>query len=187
MKRFKQLLKLTKNQKEMSSKGCYIEYSFVLPIYDITETDSKLVDEIIRIKQLMNLDFDDEIIIDKYNSYGDYSQSAGKGDVIVFKSNIDSEEFVVFDLYNGFTDQNNMVMIGVRCVDDNKEIKNSLIKLHERLEPTSKFIEEYGSDLLKMVDKRKYPKKQNDLGNLGNKIPLQHIECYINGELVYRV
>lgn len=171
----------------MLSKGYYIEYYFVLPIYDITETDSKLVDEIIRIKQLMNLDFGSENIIDKYDSYGEYNQRAGKGDVIVFKSNIDSEEFVVFDMYNGFTDQNNMVKLGVRCIDNDKEIRNSLIKLHEKLEHVSKFIEEYGSNLLKMVDKSNYPKKRNDLGNIEKKMTLQHIECYVNGEMVYQV
>lgn len=166
-----------------------IEISFVLPIYYLCdEVTGKNAYEVKKIKEILGIRFDDYYLLNKYDSYGDGVTRGGKGDILVFRQEDDSKEFLVFDFYNGYTDQHNMVMFGVRCFE-NEEIKTLMISLHKRSVPTSQYTENEEENLLRMADIRNYPKLINDYGRQFYQhieSYYQHIESYINDNLEYR-
>ncbi|WP_157261710.1 hypothetical protein [Paenibacillus sp. A3] len=141
------------------------EIHYLLPIDCIY-----LSEEISEIKSLMGIQFDDDFLVSKYDSYG-----IGRGDVLVFKAERESPEFMLFDLYHSFTDQQFMVLFGVRCFEP-CNIKKLMLALHNKSEPTSKFIMGEGNDLSSMADFTNYPK----IIKYGDQVYNQCIELYVN-------
>ncbi|MNP62587.1 hypothetical protein D3C76_1578830 [compost metagenome] len=75
----------------------------------------------------------------------------------MFFSRQDRESFILLDLFHDFTDQHNMVRLGVRSLIQNfEEIKDVLYRIYSRAEIKSKINE--SSDLLKQ-ELSEYPKE----------------------------
>ncbi|OWR32309.1 hypothetical protein CDO73_01485 [Saccharibacillus sp. O23] len=138
----------------------YMEYSFYLPFFDLIDDEIEmfLLEELM---QQLNIRFDFMELYDQYLSYGEGASSAGKGDAFVFFNKEDKESFILIDLFHDFTDQYNMVQLGVRCKienDNEKRIKNILNDLHARAEIKSEIQESH--DLLKsQIGSENYPKE----------------------------
>ncbi|MGN7763378.1 hypothetical protein [Paenibacillus sp. 22594] len=137
----------------------YIEFSFYLPFFDLIDD----TDEVFCLEELMrqlNIRFNIMELYDQYISYGEGPCRAGKGDVFVFFTKDDKDSFILIDLFNDFTDQHNMVKLGVRCeVKYDKWIRNILNNIHSRAEIKSK-IKESDDDLLKLeINSEDYPKE----------------------------
>ncbi|MEK3917254.1 hypothetical protein [Paenibacillus sp. FSL H7-0331] len=145
------------------------EIHYLLPIDCIY-----LSDEIDKIKNLMNIDFDDDFLLSKYDSYG-----RGRGDIVVFKNEVENPEFMLFDLYNSFTDQHNMVLFGVCCFEP-RDIEKLMLELYNKSEPTSKFIFGEENYLCGVADYVNYPK----LIKYGDQVYSQRVELYVNNRLV---
>ncbi|GMX65997.1 hypothetical protein Elgi_52680 [Paenibacillus elgii] len=129
-----------------------------------------LSDEISEIKSLMGIHFEDDFLISKHDSY-----DIGHGDVLVFKAERESPEFMLFDLYKSFTDQHFMVLFGIRCSEPSS-IKKFMLDLHNKSEPVSKLIMSEGNDLSGMADFNNYPK----VIKYGDQVYTQRIELYVN-------
>ncbi|MEK5239856.1 hypothetical protein NST99_29785 [Paenibacillus sp. FSL L8-0470] len=139
----------------------YIEFSFYLPFFDLIDD----MFEVFSLEELMrqlNIRFNFMELCDQYLSYGEGPSRAGKGDVFVFFTKDDRDSFILIDLFNDFTDQHNMVKLGVRCEikhDNDKRIRNILNNIHSRAEIKSK-IKESNDDLLKLeINSEEYPKE----------------------------
>lgn len=69
---------------------------------------------------------------------------------LCFSRNIDKNIFILIDLFNDFTDQHNMVKLGVRCeINHDKRIRDIFNNIHLRAEIKSK-INESDDDLLEV-------------------------------------
>ena len=69
-------------------------------------------------------------------------------------------------MYNGRTDQSNMVGFGIRCeAADKKTIQNEALKLYAKGLPRSD-CQQGRLNLKERIDKRIYPKEINDCGEL---------------------
>ncbi|TVX96269.1 hypothetical protein [Cohnella terricola] len=137
----------------------YIEFSFYLPFFDLIDD----TDETSSLEELMrqfDLSLNIEGLDNQYLSYGDGAFRAGKGDIFVFFKKDDKESFILIDLFNDFTDQHNMVKLGVRCeVNKDKQIRNILSSIHSRAEIKSS-LKESDDDLLKFeICNVDYPKE----------------------------
>lgn len=132
----------------------YTEFSFYLPFYDLIDDP----DEGSHLEQLMgqlHISFDITALYHRYLSYG-----AGKGDIFVFIKEDDRDSFIFIDLFNGFTDQHNMVKLGVRCDSKlDEKIRNLLYQIYSQAELTSKFIESYDGLLKLEICSGDYPKE----------------------------
>lgn len=140
----------------------YIELSFYLPFFDLMDDTF----EVFRLEELMtqlNTKINFTKLYDQYLSYGNGPSRAGKGDVFVFFAEDDRDSFIVIDLFNDFTDQYNMVKLGVRYEvnndkDKDKRIRDLLSDIHARAEIKSK-LHESNDDLLKLeINSEAYPK-----------------------------
>ncbi|UKS26593.1 hypothetical protein LOZ80_34620 [Paenibacillus sp. HWE-109] len=149
--------------------GKMTEIHYLLPIDCIY-----LSDELFKIKSLMNIHFDDDFLMSKYDSYG-----RGRGDVIVFKAEIGNPECILFDLYNSFTDQNNMVLFGVRCFEGS-DIEKVMLELLNKSEPTSKFIINEENYLSGIADASNYPK----IIKYSDNVYSQCVELYVNNRKI---
>ncbi|CAH1203129.1 MULTISPECIES: hypothetical protein [Paenibacillus] len=137
----------------------YIEYSFYLSFFDLIDD----VDEASSLEELMktfNINYDLAELYNQYLSYGKGTCRAGKGDVFVFLNKNDGESFILIDLFQDFTDQYNMVKLGVRCeVNFGRQIRDKIWSIHSRAEIKSK-IKESNDDLLKLdICSVDYPKE----------------------------
>ncbi|MMZ57115.1 hypothetical protein D1872_190310 [compost metagenome] len=137
----------------------YIEYSFYLPFFDLIDD----TDEASSLEELMkqfNISYNLMELYNQYLSYGEETCRAGKGDVFVFFNKEDGESFILIDLFSDFTDQHNMVKLGVRCeVNNGKRIREKLFSIYARAEIKSK-IKESNDDSLKVeVYNVDYPKE----------------------------
>lgn len=137
----------------------YIEFSFYLPFFDLIDD----TDEVFSLEELMrqlNISFNMIELYYQYLSYGEGPSRAGKGDVFVFFKKDDKDSFTLIDLFNDFTDQHNMVKLGVHCeIKYDKQIRNILYNIHSRAEIKSKIKESY-DDLLKLeISSEDYPKE----------------------------
>ncbi|OKP88491.1 hypothetical protein A3844_07240 [Paenibacillus helianthi] len=153
----------------------YIEFSFYLPFFDLIDDTF----EVFSLEELMRqlvIRFNFMELCDRYLSYGEGPSRAGKGDVYVFFTEDDRESFILIDLFNDFTDQHNMVKLGVRYEikhQNDKQIRNILHNIHSRAEIKSK-IKESDDDLLKLeINNEDYPKEIR----YGDQIYMKNI-CY---------
>jgi len=139
----------------------YIEFSFYLPFFDLIDDEFEASDLEELTKQL-NIKINFTELYYHYLSYGEGASRAGKGDIFVFFTKDNSDDFIMIDLFSDFTDQHNMVKLGVRYEikqDNDKRIKNLLNNLHSRAEIKSK-IEESNEDSLKLeIKNEEYPKE----------------------------
>ncbi|AJS58992.1 hypothetical protein [Paenibacillus sp. IHBB 10380] len=137
----------------------YIEFSFYLPFFDLID-DS---DEVLNLEELMrqlNISFNMMELYNQYLSYAEGPFRAGKGDVFVFFKKDDKDSFILIDLFNDFTDQHNMVKLGVRCeIKYDKQIRNILYNIHSRAEIKSKTKESYDDLLKSEISSEDYPKE----------------------------
>lgn len=78
----------------------------------------------------------------------------------MFFTKYDKNSFILIDLFNDFTDQHNMVKLGVRCeIKHDKRIRYILNNIHLRSETKSK-MNESNDDLLKLdINSEEYPKE----------------------------
>lgn len=137
----------------------YIEFSFYLPFFDLIDD----TDEVFSLEELMrklNIRFNIMELYNQYLSYGKGPSRAGKGDIFVFFTKDDKDSFILIDLFNDFTDQHNMVKLGVRCeINHDKRIRDIFNIIHSRAEIKSK-INESDDDLLKLeINSEDYPKE----------------------------
>ncbi|MCG7406525.1 hypothetical protein MH117_03780 [Paenibacillus sp. ACRRX] len=133
----------------------YTEISFYLPFFDLIDEadEASSFEELIR---LFHINIDLAELYHKYLSYGEGPYSVGQGDVYVFFDKDDRESFILIDLFHDFTDQYNMVKLGVRSSIHNfREVKNVLYRIYSRAEVKSKINE--SNDLLKQ-EISDYPK-----------------------------
>jgi len=78
----------------------------------------------------------------------------------VFFKKDDKENFIFIDLFNDFTDQYNMVKLGVRCeVDKYKRIRNILSSIYSRAEIKSNLKESEDDSLKYEIGNADYPKE----------------------------
>ncbi|WHX49583.1 hypothetical protein QNH46_02525 [Paenibacillus woosongensis] len=125
----------------------YTEISFYLPFFDLID-DTDEASSIEKLLRQFNINLDLTELYNKYNSYGEGPDSVGKGDVLVFFKRDDKESFILIDLFHDFTDQYNMVKLGVRSsIKSFEEIKDAIYSIYSRAEIKSKINE--SSNLLK--------------------------------------
>lgn len=137
----------------------YIEFSFYLPFFDLIDD----TDEVFNLEEIMrqlDISFNKMELYNQYLSYGEGPFRAGKGDIFVFFKKNDKNSFILIDLFNDFTDQHNMVKLGVRCeIKYDKQIRNILYNIHSGAEIKSKTKESH-DDLLKLeISSEDYPKE----------------------------
>ncbi|EPY06205.1 hypothetical protein PAALTS15_15836 [Paenibacillus alvei TS-15] len=151
----------------------YTEVSFYLPFFDLIDgTDQASSFE--KLISLFHINLDITDLYNKYLSYGEGPYSVGKGDVYVFFDRDDKESFILIDLFHDFTDQHNMVRLGVRSsIQHFREIKNVLNSIYSRAEIKSKINE--SNDLLKQ-EISDYPKEIR----YGDRTYIKHIFSAIN-------
>ncbi|WP_339293221.1 hypothetical protein MKY48_13975 [Paenibacillus sp. FSL W8-0187] len=110
----------------------YTEVSFYLPFFDLIDDTDEALEKLIR---QFNIKLDITELYSKYLSYGEGTYSVGKGDVIVFFKRNDKESFILIDLFHDFTDQHNMVKLGVRSsIEDFGAMKDVIYSIHRRAE-----------------------------------------------------
>lgn len=134
----------------------YIEFSFYLPFFDLIDDTNEvfILEELMR---ELKIKFDIMELDNQYLSYGEGPGRAGKGDIFVFFAIGDKDVFILIDLFNDFTDQHNMVKLGVRCeIKHHKQIRDLLHDIHSRAEIKSEIKE--SEDLLKLeINSGNYP------------------------------
>ncbi|ADM71139.1 hypothetical protein GMA19_03334 [Paenibacillus polymyxa E681] len=137
----------------------YIEFSFYLPFFDLID-DTDGVFSLEELMRQLNIRFNIMELYNQYLSYGEGVSRVGKGDVFVFSTKYDKNIFILIDLFNDFTDQHNMVKLGVRCeINHDKRIRDIFNNIHLRAEIKSK-INESDDDLLKLdINSEDYPKE----------------------------
>ncbi|MEG0684206.1 MAG: hypothetical protein RR428_04030 [Coprobacillus sp.] len=87
-----------------------VDIVFMVSIFDLIESD-----EFIEICHKLKIQLDCHWLEEKYDSY-----PRGQGNVLLFQSKEDSG-FLCLDLFQEQTDQNEMVKIGIRCKQSEKE------------------------------------------------------------------
>lgn len=125
----------------------YTEISFYLPFFDLID-DTDEASSFEKLIRQFNIKLDITELYNKYLSYGEGTYSVGKGDVFVFFKRNDKESFILIDLFHDFTDQHNMVKLGVRSSIENfGAIKDVISSIYTRAEIKSKINESI--DMLK--------------------------------------
>lgn len=159
----------------------YCEFSFLLPIYELLdEEDEVFGKELVEICNVIDIKIDMNFLMKKYDSYGMGLHRNGSGDILVFYNNRNSEIFITLDLYNGWTDQNNMIGLGIRCpMYLSLKVKEFLIELYHKGVPRSDFIESVGDKLKNEIVENNFPKAILDCNGTYN----QRIEYYVEGVL----
>ncbi|MCM3337895.1 hypothetical protein M3650_04415 [Paenibacillus sp. MER TA 81-3] len=141
----------------------YIEFSVYLPFFVlIDDTDEELLgaSNLEELMKELNISLNITELYNVYLSYGNGPYRAGKGDVFVFFKNNDMDSFILIDLFNDFTDQHNMVKLGVRCETiQEKQIRDILFDLHSKTDIKSKIKESYDDFLKLEIIKADYPKE----------------------------
>lgn len=112
--------------------------------------------EVASLLKLLGVEINANALADKYCNH-----NHGQGDVHVFFDST-KNKFVMFDLYLGLTDQNNMIVLAMHVPYDMKDqIKVAMLAIYNDDDaiPKSDFYEYYNNKLLTGIDKSNYPKK----------------------------
>jgi DNA adenine methylase len=141
----------------------YTEFSLYLPFFELIdelEEDEIEAGSLVELMRLLEIRIHAAELYSKYDSYGDGPERAGRGDVCVYFSRNDLDRFIMIDLFHDFTDQHNMVRLGVRCNSEHEyRVKEVLEALHTRVDLKCRLVVN-NEDLLKLeISQDKYPKK----------------------------
>ncbi|MHC5217173.1 hypothetical protein ACYSNR_10920 [Enterococcus sp. LJL128] len=150
----------------------YTDFIFMLSIFDI------LYDEnFSKVCKLLHINWDDDWMAAKYDQI-----ISGQGEAVILHSVSNQHELLFFDLHLGFTDQHNMVLIGVRCSEHSSfEIKPLLKKIYDTADVKSLQMEQGGSLLDEKIKVSNYPKKMMTVTKINGQEVYeyeQRLECY---------
>lgn len=124
----------------------YLEIEFAMPFYELyypdLYNDNKLPKNPFELEELCNL-MDTAIDFNKlYYLYESYKSN--EGEILIFHSNSNNERFIFIDLFKDLHDQMNMVKLGVRIKELEKEqIRKVLEKLYFKSTTRSDWQEDY--------------------------------------------
>ena len=107
-----------------------------------------------RLLKVMNVKIDYNWLAKHYDS-----REHGQGDVHVFFTP-ETEDFIMLDLYFGWTDQSDMIVLGVRTdISKKDEIEEAMQSIYddERAIPKSKYNILHNNELLHRIDISRYP------------------------------
>lgn len=137
----------------------YTEFSFDMPFFDLVDDSGRSL-QLEKLMPLLNIYFDAAALYDRYLSYGVGADQAGKGDVFVFFHKTNPDRFIVIDMFCDFTDQYNMVKLGVRCEAEEEDvIRTVLQEIHSGAEVASEFQESYDGLLQLEIHPKNFPQE----------------------------
>lgn len=124
----------------------FVEYSFVMPFYEMYFPDIWNESECPRNAfELNELCKELDIVLDTDFLFEEYEKiKPNSGDIFIFYSKYSKDIFLYFDLFNDVYDQTAMIKLGVRIpTKDSEEIKHILMKLYFKSVIRSNFQEDY--------------------------------------------
>lgn len=138
-------------------------------------------DEVDKLVEFLKIDCNLKIVTNAYLVNSGRFEYLGKGDVFVFFDH-SLLRFIVFDLYHGYTDQNDMIILGVKCKSSEFEQVHKIMKnIYDKCCPKSAFtIDDIGTYLEDLVKTSNYPKLIEDSGHKS----YQNIFIYQGGKIV---
>lgn len=137
----------------------YTEFSFDMPFFDLVDDSGRYL-QLEKLMRLLNIHFDATALYARYLSYGVGADQVGKGDVFVFFHKTNPDCFIVIDLFHEFTDQYNMVKLGVRCeVEEEDIIRTVLQEIYSGAEVASDFQESYDGLLQLEIHPKNFPQE----------------------------
>lgn len=133
------------------NKPEYLEIEFAMPFYELfypdLYNDNKLPKnpfELEELCELMGTSIDFDQLYCLYESYKD-----NEGEILIFHSNSTNERFIFIDLFKDMYDQMNMVKLGVRIKEQEKDlIRGVLEKLYFKSTTRSDWQEDYFNQTL---------------------------------------
>ncbi|CUU48888.1 hypothetical protein [Clostridium beijerinckii] len=126
--------------------------------------------------EVININMNYKWLEEKY-----YFTKRGQGNVLIFYSPLNKDEFILLDIYCGPTDQNDMIKLGVRCSSNHNEIVNHLMHyIHEEAYPKSSFIEYENNELLSLTKQENYPKPKIVITGIENKWEYEQVVEFYN-------
>lgn len=144
----------------------YVEVSCYLPFFDLLDSpylphvevyeEEGQESDFAELVRRFCTTLDVEELYARYMAYGNNVESVGRGDVFVFHKRDDRESFLLLDLFHDFTDQHNMVRLGIRCTVQHYEgLREVLLRIYDSVEIKSRLLEGNGELKRELTE---YPK-----------------------------
>ena len=134
------------------------DFVFIVSVFDLIENPNDL--EILC--KLLGLNIDPEWLEKEYNDV-----ERGQGDAYLFQSH---DGCLFLDLFNEPTDQNEMIMVGVRCKEERYiQAKVAIKSIYEKAPVKGVQVDEGTNILDKLIDSANYPIERPTITTINGK------------------